>query len=135
MITSVIKYFFGSTPGDFEPDTKNHPFKPCPDSPNCTIHVVEYPLNEKELFNIVQSVLQELSPFELKENSQSLQINAVFRIRVFGFKDDVKIIIQPADSAKSMLHIKSASRVGRSDLGVNRRRIKQILSAVNKQLK
>jgi uncharacterized protein (DUF1499 family) len=45
---------------------------------------------------------------------------ATFRTPVFGFVDDVEIRL---DRKAAVIHIRSASRVGRSDLGVNRRRV------------
>jgi uncharacterized protein (DUF1499 family) len=130
----LITYFFGSTPGDLEPASKDHPFPPCPDTPNCTIHSVEFTANSLKLFEVVKSAIHKISPYTIETNSQSLQIDAVFRIPVFGFKDDVRIIIKPVDSERSVLHIKSSSRIGKSDLGVNRRRIKRILSVINQQI-
>ena len=83
---------------------------------------------------MVRSSMNRISPYKVEFNSHSLQIDAVFRIPVFGFKDDVQIIIKPMDSERSILYIKSASRIGRSDLGVNRRRIKRILSVTHQQI-
>lgn len=134
MIQSIITYFSGSTPDDFEPVSKNHPFVACPDTPNCAIHSVEFPESSQKLFKTVRASMDRISPYKVDSNSHSLQIDAVFRILVFGFKDDVQIIIKPIGSERSILHIKSASRVGRSDLGVNRRRIKRILSIINQQI-
>lgn len=134
MITSAIRYFFGSTPEDFDPASDDHPFQPCPDTPNCTTHSVEYQIGDQKLFEGAKSAVHQLSPYNVNYKSESLRIDAVFRIPVFGFKDDVNIIIKSAGQGKSILYIKSASRVGRSDLGVNRRRIKRILSAIHKQL-
>lgn len=134
MITSVVRYFVGSTADDFEPDTTKSPFNPCPKTPNCAIHAVKYPIDGHALFEAAVKAIENFSPFHTDADSESLQINAVFRIRVFGFKDDVNIMIQSNHSGESILHIKSASRVGRSDLGVNRRRIKRILSEVNQHL-
>ncbi len=74
-----------------------------------------------------------MDPYKLNSNSQSLQIKAVFRIPVFGFKDDLQIILEP-DATDSILHLRSASRVGKSDLGVNRRRVQKILSSVKQNL-
>jgi uncharacterized protein (DUF1499 family) len=42
----------------------------------------------------------------------------------FGFKDDIVIRITPADH-RSLLDIRSASRVGRSDAGSNAARIRE----------
>jgi uncharacterized protein (DUF1499 family) len=91
-------------------------------------------MEASKLFEIVKSSLNQLSPYKVECNSQSLQIDAVFRIPVFGFKDDVKIVVKPDEPGGSIFHIKSSSRIGESDLGVNRRRIKRILSVINQQI-
>lgn len=134
MIQSIITYFYGSTPDDFDQTQDPTPFEPCPDSPNCTYHSVRFHKQPKRLFEEIREVMKRISPYKLETDSQSLQIDAVFRIPVFGFKDDLKIIIKSDESNESILHIKSSSRTGESDLGVNRRRIKQILSQLNQQI-
>jgi len=130
----LITYFYGSTPDDFDQVDDNHPFDPCPDSPNCTHHSVKFDEEALKLFETARSSINRISPFKVEFNSHSLQIDAVFRIPVFRFKDDVQIIIKSIDSEGSILHIKSSSRIGESDLGVNRRRIKRILSVINQQI-
>jgi uncharacterized protein (DUF1499 family) len=50
-------------------------------------------------------------------------IQAEFLSSVFGFVDDVEFYF---DDRKKIIHVKSASRVGYSDLGANRRRIEKI---------
>lgn len=45
---------------------------------------------------------------------------AVFHSRFFGFADDFEARL---DIEKRQIHIRSASRVGRSDFGANRRRV------------
>ena len=131
---SLITYFFGSTPDDFNQAVDTYPFEPCPDSSNCTYHAVKFDAKASELFEIVLTAMEQISPYKMGPDSQSLQIDAVFRIPVFGFKDDVKIIIKPEDSGSCILYIKSSSRIGESDLGVNRRRIQRILSTINQQI-
>lgn len=134
MIISVIGYFFGSTPGDFDQQSDEHPFPACSCTPNCTIHSVKYQINDQKLFEAAESAVRQLSPHKPDYKSDSLRIDAVFRIPVFGFKDDVNIMIKSAGPGQSILYIKSASRTGRSDLGVNRRRIKRILKTISRQL-
>lgn len=51
----------------------------------------------------------------------------------FGFKDDVVIRITPEDGG-SRLDMRSKSRVGRSDVGANARRISAYLEALGKTL-
>jgi len=50
-------------------------------------------------------------------------IHATFTSLIFRFVDDVEFVID--DSAKQ-IQFRSASRVGRNDFGVNRRRIEQL---------
>ena len=50
-------------------------------------------------------------------------MRAEFRTRLFRFVDDVLFEI---DEAKKTIEFRSASRVGRSDLGVNRKRMEAI---------
>ena len=49
-----------------------------------------------------------------------LRLRAIDRTAVFRFVDDVEARIDPD---ARLLHVRSASRVGRGDLGVNRRRV------------
>lgn len=46
-----------------------------------------------------------------------------YRSRVFGFIDDVELLL---DAERALLHVRSASRLGYSDLGANRRRIESL---------
>ena len=131
----MISVFLGSTPSDFpEASGIQSPFEPCPDTPNCVIYASEFDLTDDRLFEITRLAVESMNPHKIHVNSQSHQIDAVFRIPVFGFKDDVTIFTEPAGESKSMLHIKSASRVGYSDLGVNRRRIKRIINGIQQNI-
>lgn len=53
---------------------------------------------------------------QIKDN----YIRAEFRSRIFRFVDDVEIAISETEQ---LIHMRSASRIGRGDLGVNRRRL------------
>ncbi len=121
----------GSTPADFnDADAKvNNPLKPCPGSPNCTTASVLFEPSVDKLFEVVLSAIEKSGSEKISANSQELQINAVFRIPIFGFKDDVVVKIDSYNS-KSILFIKSSSRVGKGDLGVNRRRVSKLLSEI-----
>ena len=52
-------------------------------------------------------------------------IRAEFRTRIFRFTDDAIFLF---DDAKKEVHFRSASRIGYSDMGVNRRRMEEIRS-------
>ena len=57
------------------------------------------------------------------------RIEAYDRSRWFGFADDIAIRVTPADG-KSRIDIRSASRHGRGDFGVNATRIRKYLAAL-----
>ena len=59
------------------------------------------------------------------------RIDAVFN--TWRFKDDVQIVVE-AHEGGSIFFIKSASRTGKSDLGVNKRRVKGIIKALTDRL-
>ena len=134
MMFLLLSIFTGSLQSDFQKKTDQpHPFEPCPGTPNCIIHSVEYEMHHSELYAQVVDVIKKMDPHQHSANEDSMNIDAVFRIPVFGFKDDVKISVERIDESKSVLHIKSASRVGHGDLGVNSRRVKRFLNHVNQQ--
>lgn len=125
----------GSTPEDFSDENKQvkNPLKPCSGSPNCTSTSISYNSPPAELFETVLSVLEKTGAKKVKPDSQELQIEAVYRIPIFGFKDDVVVKIDSYNS-NSILFIKSASRLGNGDLGVNRRRVSKLLSEIETNL-
>lgn len=51
------------------------------------------------------------------------EIHAVFTTRILRFKDDVVFLFDPQ---ARLIHFRSASRVGRSDLGANRARMERL---------
>jgi len=61
------------------------------------------------------------------ENPAEGRIEATATTRWFGFKDDVVLRIVPAAGNGSRVDIRSVSRVGRSDVGTNARRIRAFL--------
>ena len=50
-------------------------------------------------------------------------LHAEFKSALLGFVDDVQFM---ADPAAGVIHMRSASRVGYSDLGANRKRVENI---------
>jgi uncharacterized protein (DUF1499 family) len=55
--------------------------------------------------------------------STDLYVHAVFTTRIMRFKDDVEFLFDPD---AGVVQFRSASRVGRSDFGTNRRRMESI---------
>jgi uncharacterized protein (DUF1499 family) len=57
---------------------------------------------------------------------------AEFRSRLMGFVDDVEFTY---DEKAGVIHVRSASRLGRRDFGVNRKRVEAIRSIVEGRVK
>ncbi len=61
-------------------------------------------------------------------------IEAVDKLAWFGFKDDIVIRIDTAEtSSRSKIDVRSVSRIGRGDIGVNAHRIRDYLRIVKSQ--
>lgn len=56
---------------------------------------------------------------------------AEFRSRLLGFVDDVEFTY---DEKAGLLHVRSASRLGRGDYGVNRARVEQLRSIIERRI-
>ena len=98
----------------------------CPKSPNCVSsfytkapHAIR-PIKAK--LEKIESTLASLDNANIVERSNNY-IRAEFRSRFMGYVDDVEFLY---DEFESISHVRSASRVGFSDLGVNRRRVEKI---------
>lgn len=115
----------------------NGKLTPCPESPNCV--------------NSQQSTTDEehyIEPIEFSGTSQQAQIGLLhvlkaaeranivvvednyirveFTSQIMRFVDDVEFYFPTSASDKITIQVRSASRIGRSDFGVNRERIEKI---------
>ena len=105
---------------------------PCPDSPNCVSsqspddkHFIE-PLPYKEsLEKTRQAVLSAIMAMKRSQviTREDHYIRAEFKSALFRFVDDVECYF---DDGEQVVHLRSASRVGHSDLGVNRKRVEEM---------
>ncbi len=109
----------------------NGQLTPCPDSPNCVssfasdeTHSIA-PLNAD--IAAIEAVLLGLERTNIV-NKQGNYLYAEFTSRLMGFVDDVEFLYDPASR---VTHVRSASRLGYSDLGANRERIEAIRAALN----
>ncbi len=84
-------------------------------------------LSVDEAFDHALQAAHEM-PWEeiVAENKDEGRIEATDKLPWFGFKDDVVIRVDSADSG-SRIDVRSVSRIGRGDLGVNAKRIRNYL--------
>ncbi len=100
-----------------------NPLPPCPESPNCvraSKHINQKP---DDLLETAETALHKMRAVDVQVHVDQQTINAVFE--VFVFKDDVTLAIRPHE-AGSVIHVRSASRTGYSDWGVNGKRVNEL---------
>lgn len=137
VIVGIILFsrFQGSRSSDFNEmmQSNDNPFPECPDSPNCVRISVPFAQPTSRIFFLATQAVENLQPAEFSSYSNELTVNAVFEIPVFGFRDDLQMKIEGEDR-NHVLHIRSASRTGYSDLGVNRRRVQKVIKSIREKL-
>ena len=110
--------------------------KRCPDTLNCVSsesgsgpeHSIE------PLFYATEDATQVLPRLKaiIRDMGGNIQVEttdylaATFTSSVFRFVDDLELRV---DTAQNTIHLRSASRVGRSDFGVNRKRVALLKTA------
>jgi uncharacterized protein (DUF1499 family) len=110
------------------------PLPDCPDTPNCEHVARPFPAVPDTLFAAAQRALAALGPSELTVEPDDRRAHAVYRVALV-FKDDVDVAVTPdPNGAGSVLYVRSASRTGHSDLGVNGRRVRRFLDRLREEL-
>ncbi len=112
---------------------QNNPLPECPDSPNCAVAILTFASDSATVLNAADAVLRDMNAHSIEWNTESTQLNAVFKIPVFGFLDDFDLAVRTSGS-ETLLFIRSASREGYYDLGVNNRRVKKFTKHLKKQI-
>ncbi len=110
---------------------------PCPSSPNCVstqstdakqgIDPIAYTTSMEEARDCLEKIVRDMprtNVVRLEEDYMHLECSS----RLFRFVDDVEFWFDDADK---VIHCRSASRKGYSDLGVNRKRVEQIREQFN----
>ena len=121
----------GSAPG-----LENGRLMPCAKRPNCVssehpddhahfIPPLNFPKDGSDNARaIVRSIISEIGGDVIVEEKNYLA--ATFKSPVFGFVDDLEVRF---DDTLPLIHLRSASRIGYSDRGVNRKRVKALRNA------
>lgn len=115
--------------------------QPCPGSPNCvlsqnpdekhSIQALSYQGGRERILPLFRDLVKSMDRVTLVEEGKNY-LRFEFRTKVFGFVDDVEFLF-PDD--EPIIHVRSASRTGYSDLGVNRKRVEQIRKLFDEAMK
>ena len=112
---------------DSPPGALTNPLPPCPDMPNCVRATRPFEMTPDVLFERAHQALQRMGASQIEADPQARRVDAVFT--VFLFKDEVAVVVLPQPSGAA-LHIRSASRVGSYDFGVNRRHVERFFETL-----
>ena len=118
-----------------------HQLKKCPESPNCVstqtqqknkkMDPIPFDLDPKEVKSVIKMVVENLPRTKLQSESTHY-LHYIFKSKIFGFTDDVEFALDPEHK---LIHFRSASRSGYSDMGVNKERMTEIGKGVKQALK
>jgi uncharacterized protein (DUF1499 family) len=106
----------------------------CPNTPNCvnsqtpasdgehSIQPISYSSTPEQALANLKVVIQDVPRTKIVSETDDY-IYAEFTTALMGFVDDVEFYL---DKSQNVIHVRSASRLGKSDLGVNRKRVEEI---------
>jgi uncharacterized protein (DUF1499 family) len=106
----------------------------CPDSPNCVSsqstdprHAISPLRYEGPMEKARERLIGTVSGMKRSRIvvAEERYLRAEFTSALFRFVDDVEFLL---DDGTKIIHVRSASRVGYSDLGVNRKRVEEVRS-------
>lgn len=99
----------------------------CPDKPNCVCS--EAAVDPAHAVAALPTTDWQAAVRAVRDAGGSITQNdgsylhATFTSRLFRFVDDVELRL---DAGRGVIHVRSASRVGHSDFGVNRKRVQAV---------
>jgi uncharacterized protein (DUF1499 family) len=117
--------FAGTRPNNL--GVKDGKLSPCPGTPNCVCSQSEDPRWSIDplppvAIAEIKKAIESMERTKIIEETENY-LYAEFTSKLMGFVDDVEFYFDPITN---VVQVRSASRLGKSDLGVNRQRIEEI---------
>jgi uncharacterized protein (DUF1499 family) len=129
--------FSGTRPANL--GIHNNRFTDCPSTPNCvnsfssdsthTIAPLKYSSTPEQAFADLKQIIESQLRTKIIQATDSY-IYTEFTTKIMGFVDDVEFYL---DKPSNVIQVRSASRLGESDLGVNRQRIESIRTQLSEK--
>jgi uncharacterized protein (DUF1499 family) len=102
-------------------------------SPFAELRPRRYTLPAEQLYAKVKEAAGQLPRWRVVEaDDQTRRLHAVVTSMLFRFKDDVNIEVVPEPGGRPSLMVRSASRVGKGDLGTNTRHVLDLYDALER---
>jgi uncharacterized protein (DUF1499 family) len=138
-LVMVLLSGLAATGEDFPMKHPKIDLAPCPDTPNCVSslsvdlgHKVEplsFQFSQSQAFQHLVAIISSMPRTKLVRSGPNY-LHFEFRSALFKFVDDVEFT---AGNASGIIHVRSASRTGYWDLGVNRKRVERIREAFSER--
>ncbi len=113
--------------------------RPCPETPNCvsntasdeehSIDALVLNASPQEAWQAVRAALAEMPRMEIITDDGAY-LHAEQTSRLMRYVDDLELAL---DAEDGIIAVRSASRLGKSDLGVNRKRVEALRSALQER--
>ncbi|MCT4640855.1 MAG: DUF1499 domain-containing protein [Bacteriovoracaceae bacterium] len=109
---------------------KQNILQKCPSTPNC-VSSFEDPSNSQHYISAINYNKENIDFINIKECKNIIRNQRYHYYQcdtlLFGFIDDLEILYL---KSKNKIYFRSASRVGYSDLGKNRKRVQSIIEGI-----
>jgi uncharacterized protein (DUF1499 family) len=132
VVTAAALLLCAACAGAPPPTDAGADLKPCPGAPTCVSSRERDPSRRVDPLPLLGSAAEGLAALRrvilAMPRSRIVAegpgyLRAEFRSLIFRFVDDLDAVV---DEPAGVIHVRSAARVGSSDLGVNRRRVGEI---------
>ena len=115
----------------------NGQLRPCPATPNCVcseyqgdsayVEPLSYTVKTEQAWEKIKRVIAETGGSVISEGRDYLRV--IYKTPLLRYIDDVEFRL---DRNLQRIHVRSASRVGKSDMGANRKRVEKLRITFNK---
>ncbi|MEM7196681.1 MAG: DUF1499 domain-containing protein [Pseudomonadota bacterium] len=128
LLVCGLLYYLSMTSTAPKLGVRDHHLLPCTNSGACVTSESAFGADLDPL-NASESKYWERLPEVVRQDGGKIRsdtfgyIHATYTSTVFRFVDDIEFRL---DEAGRVIHVRSSSRVGKSDLGANRRRVERI---------
>ena len=132
LLSAVFMLLGAGCQGVVAPGVGSGRLAPCPDKPNCVSSLsedaehrespIDYTGSQEAARQLLLKVINSMPRTKVITATEDY-LHVEFRSAIFRFVDDVEFLF---DDAHKVINFRSASRMGYSDLGVNRKRMQEI---------
>lgn len=140
LVLSVVLLFSCTGTRPSQLGVQDGMLRKCPDKPNCVstqargqrhfIEPIRYSSPQEEAKARLIKAISSMARAHIVTDSGDY-LHVEFTSKIFRFVDDVEFLF---DDEEKIIHFRSASRVGYSDLGVNRKRMEEIRVRFHQEL-